>query len=178
MPAKLVDISWLLCLLAWLVASIWAIWEGNGDLLPRLGAVLVAVSVVYYAVIPKAVPIDVHTNKMILQLQKQDNLNSEMAFAALQNNATLAAALVVERNERSEDISKPIRLLAEPVFSGHSSTAMAHDWQEVYAKQAELSDGVADASDGVTRENTTVARWQAFFGALGTVQWGFGDLLA
>lgn len=142
----------------------------------RFGAVLVALVGLYFASIPFVPPYSGETISNDEQTSRTINYHGKMIGMAHQNVSVLAASLSHSLEKQGQQTPEAIRSLAEPVLSSDYRSIDSVGWDEHDKEATKVSIGRLLASRQLERTNSNRARSQAFFLAIGTLQWGFGDM--
>ncbi len=172
-----VDGFWMLGCIIWLALTITAAGGGDGDMFQRLGALLVAIVGAYYLMVPHVQQLPIGQIESDALASKQTKLTSDMVALAHERIALIASELKADIVARGQAV--PIHI------SKIASIVEMESFKEIdlngLEKVAETADAVAiqrfDAETQITKVNLTRSRTQAVMLSVGTIQWGFGDLL-
>ncbi|MFK7869882.1 MAG: hypothetical protein AB8B58_11645 [Roseobacter sp.] len=177
MRLPLLDALWLLSLVLWAGLSVWAYSAANADSLPRFGALLVTFAVVYYALVPIVIVYPNDVARVFHQHTVRINDTSAALKVSFRNTSVLAASVAEAMRKSGWAVPKSIKILAEPVKKELHSAEGDVDWDALNARSEKVTEAIVAASNSVVQHEKSKMRWQALFAAVGTLQWGFGDLL-
>lgn len=174
---NLLDLFWAIGLVAWFCVSIYCLVSGNSDLFPRMGAVLVAIAVGYFALMPALDPQPYGLPELTHIITKRINLNEAAAYTALDDVSILAAS--TKKALDDVNISYPNRIveLADLVNKKPAEQNHLARLEENTQKSHAVSLASETAGKAVARQREQSQRVQAIMVVIGTLQWGFGDLL-
>lgn len=171
------DAIWAASLLLWFLGSIWAAWAGNGEIFPRLGACLVAIVALYFALLPPlhlAPPSYHESNALIF---RQSNLNAQAAYLANQNVSELAASIAKILQDQQTNPPESIERLAGPSLDDSVPKNHEIGWEENDRRVLKSTRAQEAAEKDVARVKAEGLRLQAVLIFIGTLQWGVGDLV-
>lgn len=162
----------------WLIATVWFGWVGDGDVFPRLGAGLIAIVAIYFAFLPNLNinPVNYGESNKLTSLTL--NLHSKALQDNRQNTGVLAASIA--NVLRSQNVSPPESIchLAELASNEMRQKADDMNWEENSRKIIANADQILAADSQVAKAKSTGIHSEAVFIAVGTLQWGFGDLVS
>ncbi len=172
-----VDGFWLAGLILWFAISIFAIYLANGELFARLGACLIALTGVYYALMPQLEPYPRHSvsinENFALRL---NSLNRDLEVQR-QVVATLASSTTALLRDRALSVPSIIENRASSFEAINNDEISESVWHEEDRKVTAGALNLHLASSKISKLKASMTRVQAVFLSIGTLQWGFGDLV-
>lgn len=175
---NLADTVFQVFLILWLVASIRFGWVGDGETFPRLGATLIAIVGIHLAFVPE-LNLNPHgyvESQKITSLRV--NLNSRSIQDGREYTGELAAFLVKFLQEQNITPPTSIRNLAKLASDEARKRSSEIDWEDFNIRGTENA-AQMDAADNQARTvKVSNIRAAAVWIAIGTLQWGFGDLVS
>lgn len=172
-----VDGFWMLGCIIWLALTVIAAGGGDGDMFQRLGALLVAIVGAYYLFVPHVQQLPVGQIENDVLNSKQTKLTSDMVALAHERIALVATELKAEMIARGQVVPIHISRIAAIVEKEGFKEIDLNGLEEVSATADVVANQRFDAEKQITKVNLTRSRTQAVMLSLGTIQWGFGDLL-
>lgn len=169
-----VDIFCWALILTWLVGSIYCGVIGETDLFQRLGSLGVAVAVLYFALQKHGVRVPPGFREANELTQKQIEFSNRVADATIAKTTLLAKALVHQAEQTGTVAYPKVIPLSRVAFDEALLRAPFEDFE---TKRNDVTKAQIDADKLVARNLRTSEMFQAIVVILGTIQWGFGDLL-
>ena len=172
-----IRLLWGLSLLVWFLVSIWCLFTSNGDLLPRMGAFIIAAVALYYFQLSDLDPPPLGSAKKFAIVSNHLNMNSADINFAIKKVVLLAG--LIERWMKDQK-----RVVPEAVFE--LSALAQHEkfdaLEELDFEEMEQNSQLNADEEDKHRVDVLILRqklqnFQAILLAIGTIQWGFGDLI-
>lgn len=172
-----VDALWVVGLFVWLSLSILFAIEGNGSTFQRLGALLVAIVGIYYAIVPHVPSLPPGAIQIDALATKQTKRTSDMTALLHDRLGFLANDIQDVLVKNGKAVPQTVSDLAETVTREGFKPLDMNEFETVIAEADRVAEQRLAAETFVARTNSIRMRTQAVMLSIGTLQWGFGDML-
>ncbi len=136
-----------------------------------------AIAALYFAVLPKLDPMSVGSSQRYEIFSHSINLNSRNAHLALQNVSVLAAAISKALADNKIAVPESVRTLEKPALDETMPKNHEIDWELNDGKISAAARKIERANEEILSVRSKLQKQQAIAVFVGTLQWGFGDLV-